>query len=73
MKYQRQILTIARWEPPHVVGTLILLLIATLAIGEGVHPARLFESLRVSLLTVAMLTMMVRRSLPGNGNSLAAS
>jgi len=42
-----------------VVGTAILALIAAIAIGEGVHPARLFETLPVALLTVAMLTMVV--------------
>jgi hypothetical protein len=36
-----------------------LALIAAIAIGEGVHPARLFETLPVTLLTVAMLTMIV--------------
>ncbi len=57
MKPERQILVAARWTA-RVVGTLILALILALAIGEGVHPARMFESLRVGLLTVAMLTMI---------------
>ena len=54
---ERRVVTVLRWTA-RVIGTLILLLIAALAIGEGLHPARLFESLRVTLLTVAMLTMM---------------
>jgi hypothetical protein len=55
---ERQILTVARWTA-RLVGTAILALIAALAIGEGVHPARLFETLPVTLLTIAMLTMLV--------------
>jgi hypothetical protein len=51
-------LTTARWTA-RVVGALLLLLIAVFAIGEGVHPVRMFESLRVGLLTVTMLTMIV--------------
>ncbi len=54
---ERQILTIARWTA-RVVGTLILLLIAVFAIGEGV-PNPLHGLLRENLLTVAMLTMIV--------------
>jgi len=50
--------TVARWTA-RIVGTLILALILALAIGEGVHPVQMFESLRVGLLTVAMLTMIV--------------
>ena len=58
MKYERQALTVARWTA-RLVGTTILALIAALAIGESVHPARLFEALSVALRTTAMLTMMV--------------
>jgi hypothetical protein len=52
------ILTATRWTT-RLVSTAILALIAAIAIGEGVHPARLFETLPVALLTVAMLTMVV--------------
>jgi hypothetical protein len=38
---------------------LILALILALAIGEGVHPVRMFESVPAALLTVALLTMIV--------------
>ncbi|MGA2034919.1 MAG: hypothetical protein ABSG68_21940 [Thermoguttaceae bacterium] len=55
---ERYILAVLRWTA-RVVGTAILALIAAIAIGEGVHPARLFETLPVALLTVAMLTMVV--------------
>ena len=58
MKYQRQILTIAGWTA-RIIGTLILLLIAVFAIGEGVHPTRMFQPLGVAILTVALLTMIV--------------
>lgn len=49
---------VARWTA-RILGTLILLLLATLAIGEGIHPSRMFESFGVALLTVAMLTMLL--------------
>jgi hypothetical protein len=52
------LMTTARWTA-RVVGTPILALILALAIGDGVHPVRMFESLRVGLLTVTMLTMIV--------------
>ena len=59
MKYERQVLTVARWSA-RVVGTLLLLLIAAFAIGEGVQPNRFFHgSLPENLLAVAMLTMIV--------------
>lgn len=58
MLYKGSVLAAAKWSA-RVVGTGILALIVILAIGEGVHPVRMFESLRVGLLTVAMLTMIV--------------
>ena len=58
MVNERQIVTVARWTA-RIVGTAVLALIVALAIGEGVHPARLFETLPVALLTVGMLTMLV--------------
>ncbi len=52
------VVTIARWTA-RILGAGILLLIAILAIGEGVHPPRMFESLGVATLTVALLMMLV--------------
>lgn len=52
------LVTAARWTA-RLLGIVILLLIATLAICEGLHPARMFESLGVATLTVALLTMLV--------------
>ncbi len=49
---------VTRWTV-RIVGTAILALIISPSVGEGVHPARLFETLPVALLTVAMLTMLV--------------
>ena len=57
MKYERQIVTVARWTA-RILGTLLLLLIAVFTIGEGV-PNPLHGLLRENLLTVAMLTMIV--------------
>jgi hypothetical protein len=57
MKYARHILIVARWTA-RVIGTLLLLLIAQFAIGEGV-PNPLHGSVAENLLTVAMLTMIV--------------
>jgi hypothetical protein len=48
---------VARWIA-RILGTLILLLVTTLAIGGGFHPTRMFESLGVATLTVALLTML---------------
>jgi hypothetical protein len=53
-----RLLTVVRWTA-RVLGTLILLLIAMFAIGQGVHPARMFQPLGVAILTVALLTMIV--------------
>ena len=58
MKYEHQLLAVARWTA-RIVGILLLLLIVVFAVGEGVHPVRMFESLSVALLTIALLTMIV--------------
>ena len=54
---ERQILTVARWTT-RVIGTLILLLIAVFAIGEGL-PNPLSLSPREILLSIALATMLV--------------
>ncbi|MGO9109709.1 MAG: hypothetical protein ACLP9L_10785 [Thermoguttaceae bacterium] len=57
MKYERQIVFVARWTA-RIIGTLLLVLIAIFVIGEGV-PNPSILSHRENLLTVAMLTMIV--------------
>ena len=57
VKYERQILSVARWTA-RIIGTLLLLLIAIFAIGEGV-PNPLILSQRENLLTAALATMIV--------------
>ena len=57
MKYDLPILTVARWTA-RVIGTLLLLLIAVFAIGEGM-PNPLTLNSRENLLSVALLTMIV--------------
>lgn len=57
MKYDLPILTVARWTA-RIIGTLILLLIAIFAIGEGV-PNPLTLSPREILLFAALATMIV--------------
>ena len=56
MKYERTTLTVARWTA-RVVGLLVLLTIAALAIGEG-GPNPFHLSLRENLLGLGLLTMM---------------
>ena len=52
-----KLLTVARWTA-RVVGTVILALIVTIAVGEGL-PNPLNQPLVVNLLSVAMLAMVV--------------
>jgi hypothetical protein len=51
------LLTVLRWTA-RILGTAILILIATFAIGEGV-PNPLATTIREDLLSVALLTMLV--------------
>ncbi len=57
MKYELSVLTIARWTA-RIIGTLLLLLIAVFAIGEGV-PNPFILSPRELLLFAAFATMIV--------------
>ncbi len=57
MKYELSVLTIARWTA-RIIGTLLLLLIAIFAIGEGM-PNPFILSPREILLFAAPATMLV--------------
>jgi hypothetical protein len=57
MRHELKVITVLRWIA-RIMGTLLLLLIATIAIGEG-FPNPLAQPLDVILLFAAMLTMVV--------------
>ena len=54
---ERRIVTVLRWTA-RILGVALLLLVAAFAIGEGV-PNPLAMSVRESLLTLGLLTMLV--------------
>ena len=57
MRHERKVIAVLRWIA-RIMGTLLLLLIVTVAIGEGL-PNTLAQPLDVNLLFAAMLTMIV--------------